>query len=551
MTKSNSKKYSTILYVALAIFTAMVLRQIARWADAPLDWFCGMIRSAIYIELFIAWGVSLHRRIIQPQVRRYLTSISVLVVFWMTVRTIRYSLDECIWLMRYLWYLYYLPMLLIPLLAVFVALSLGKPDNFRLSKWTGLLYIPTAALLLLVLTNDLHQFVFVFPEDAIVWVNDYSYALGYFLAVGWVVSCTITALVVMLIKCRIPHSRTVLMLPFAPAVVALIYGVLCYFRVPWLKFLTGDMTVVFCLLIVAILECCIECGLIQSNTGYEELFMVSRLGAQITNQENAVCLASANARALTEEQRISTKTQTVSADKSMIVKSQPIGFGHVLWQENVAELTEAIEQIEENCRDLAEHNRIRQENLKTRKKILALQEKNRVSDLLHRETAGQIDLIDRMLAQYDTETDDRKRSRLLGGAAVVGAYIKRYGNLLLISERTETADIRDLARCFDESFINLELLGVNCLHTLPSDIILATKDMLQVYRSFEAAVETSLSDLQYVWINVRESKEGIFLNMEFVCDTDLSPFASIADSFSCEDGAYRFTFKLRKGGEEK
>ena len=39
--------------------------------------------------------------------------------------------------------------------------------------------------------------------------------------------------------------------------------------------------------------------------------------------------------------------------------------------------------------------------------------------------------------------------------------------------------------------------------------------------------------------------------MEFVCDTDLSPFASIADSFSCEDGAYRFTFKLRKGGEEK
>ena len=551
MTKSNSKKYSTILYVALAIFTAMVLRQIARWADAPLDWFCGMIRSAIYIELFIAWGVSLHRRIIQPQVRRYLTSISVLVVFWMTVRTIRYSLDECIWLMRYLWYLYYLPMLLIPLLAVFVALSLGKPDNFRLSKWTVLLYIPTAALLLLVLTNDQHQFVFVFPEDAIVWVNDYSYALGYFLAVGWVVSCTITALVVMLIKCRIPHSRTVLMLPFAPAVVALIYGVLYYFRVPWLKFLTGDMTVVFCLLIVAILECCIECGLIQSNTGYEELFMVSRLGAQITNQENAVCLASANARALTEEQRISTKTQTVSADKSMIVKSQPIGFGHVLWQEDVAELTEAIEQIEENCRDLAEHNRIRQENLKTRKKILALQEKNRVSDLLHRETAGQIDLIDRMLAQYDTETDDRKRSRLLGGASVMGAYIKRYGNLRLIGERAETADIRELSRCFDESFINLELLGVNCFHALPPGISLATKDMLQVYRSFEAAVETSLSDLQYVWINVRKSKEGLFLKMEFVCDSDLSHLAPMANAFSFEDGAYRFTFKLQGGGEER
>lgn len=552
MMKSNSKKYSTILCVILAIFTARVLRQIGFQVEDPLDLCLIILRASIYIGLFIAWCISVRNRIIQPQVRRYLTLVSALMVFWMTVRTIRYSLDECMWLMRYLWYLYYLPMLFIPLLSVFVSLSLGKPDNFRLPKWTKFLYIPTAALLLLVLTNDLHQLVFVFPEDAVVWGNDYSYAFGYFLTVGCIVLCMITTLVTMLIKCRIPHSRTVLMLPFIPTMVVLIYGVLYCLRVPWSRFLAGDVTVVFCLLIIAILESCIECGLIQSNTGYEELFMVSSLGAQITNQENAVCLASTNARELTEEQRISAKTQTVPADnKSMIVKSQPIGFGHVLWQENVAELTEAIEQIEENCRDLSERNRIRQENLKTRKKILAIQEKNRVSDLLHRETASQIDLIDRVLAQYDKEPDDKKRSRLLGEAAVVGAYIKRYGNLLLIGERTETADIRDLARCFDESFINLELLGVNCLHTLPSDIILATKDMLQVYRSFEAAVETSLSDLQYVWINVRKSKEGLFLKMEFVCDSDLSHLAPIANAFSFEDGAYRFTFKLQGGGEER
>ena len=551
MAKSNSKKYSTILYVALAILTARVLRQIGFRVEDPLVLCLIILRAFIYIGLFAAWGISIRNRIIQPQVRRYLTSVSLLMIFWMTVRTIRYSLDECMWLMRYLWYLYYLPMLLIPLLAVFIALSLGKPESFRLPKWTELLYIPTVALLLLVLTNDLHQLVFVFPADAVVWMNDYGYAIGYFLVIGWMILCTVTALVTMLVKCRIPHSRTVLMLPFVPAIMLLIYGILYCFRVPWLRFLMGDVTVVFCLFITAILESCIGCGLIQSNTGYDELFMVSRLGAQITDQENTVCLASFNARELTKEQRISAETQTVPADNRMLVKSQPIGFGHVLWQEDVAELTEVIEQIEENCRDLAEHNRIRQENLETRKKILALQEKNRVNDLLHKETAGQIDRIDRMLAQYDKESDDRKRNRLLGGAAVVGAYIKRYGNLLLISESAETADIRDLSRCFEESFINLELLGVNCLHTLPSGIFLATKDMLQVYRSFEMAVETSLSDLQYVWVNVREGKEEILLNMEFVCDTDLSQLALIVDSFFYEDEAYRLTFTFRKGGEEK
>ena len=549
MAKTNSKKCSAILYTSLAILTAMMLRQLG--ADSTLNRFFGLLRSAIYITVFIAWGVSMHKRIIQPQVRRYLIAIFALMIFWITVRSIRFSLDGCMWLIRYLWYLYYLPMLLIPLLAVFIAFSLGKPDNFCLSKWTEAFYIPTVLLLLLVLTNDLHQLVFVFPENAAVWANDYSYAIGYFLTVGWILLCIITAFVTMLIKCRVPHSRTVLLLPFVPAMAALVYGVLYFFRIPWLKPLAGDMTVVFCLLIAAILESCIECGLIQSNTGYDELFMVSRLGAQITDQENTVCLASFNARKLTDEQRTNAEKQTVSAGKSILVRSQPIGFGHVLWQEDVAELTEAIEQIEENCRELAERNRIRQENLEAQKKILALQEKNRVNDLLHRETAGQIDLLDRILEQYDKETDGGKRSRLLAGAAVIGAYIKRYGNLLLVSERRPSADVRDLARCFDESFINLELLGVDCLHTLSSGILLETKDMLRVYRCFETAMEACMYDLSHVWIHMRSGEGGFLLNMELVCDTDLSPFAQAADSFSCEDGTYRFVFKLQKGSEAK
>ena len=136
MAKSNSKKYSTILYVIFAIFTARVLRQIGFQLENPLKLYLVILRASIYIGLFTAWCISVRNRIIQPQVRRYLTVVSALMVFWITVRTIRYSLDECMWLRRYLWYLYYLPMLFISILSVFVSLSLGKPDNFRLPKWT-------------------------------------------------------------------------------------------------------------------------------------------------------------------------------------------------------------------------------------------------------------------------------------------------------------------------------------------------------------------------------------------------------------------------------
>lgn len=549
MVKSFSKKYSTILFIVLAILAAMALRQIGLHVDAPLDQVIDSLRAGIYIGMFALWGVSLRRRTVQPQVRRYFTVIPVLMIVWITARLIRYSFTDDPWLSRHLWHLYYLGMQFIPCLAVLVSLSLGKPENFLLSKWTKLLYIPTALFFLLVMTNDFHQLVFVFPEDAAVWTDDYRYGVLYPFVIGWELCCALTALVIMLVKCRVPGSRKVLLLPFVPVILAVVYGLMYIFCMPVLKPLAGDITVVFCLLFAAAFESCIQCGLIQSNTGYDELFLVSRLGAQITDRENELCLKSLNARELTEKQRISAGVQPISLDGSLLIRSKPIGFGNVLWQEDVAELTEAIEEIEENCRELAEHNRIRQKNLETKKKILSLQEKNRVNDLLHREMAGQIDLIDRLLAQYDAETDEQTRRRLLAGAAVAGAYIKRCGNLLLISERSTQTDIRDLSRCFDESFINLELLGVNCLHTLPPGCLLATRDMLRVYRGFETLMEACLFDLSHVWIQMREGESGYLLNMEFVCDTELSSYASIADSFTCEDGAYRFTFRLEKGGE--
>lgn len=129
-------------------------------------------------------------------------------------------------------------------------------------------------------------------------------------------------------------------------------------------------------------------------------------------------------------------------------------------------------------------------------------------------------MIDKLLTQSDTETDEQKRRQFLVGAAVAGAYIKRYGNLLLISERMKNADIRDLKRCFEDSFANLELLGVNCLHTLPPKLTLVIKDMLYVYRSFEEIIEACLYDLHHVWVSARESEGWILLFIECVCDTD-------------------------------
>ncbi len=97
------------------------------------------MRTMTYIGLYIGWGISVSKRVIQEQVRHYLVSVSGLMVFWFVIRSIKYFFIADAGTARQLWYCYYLPMLFIPLFSAFLAISLGEPGNFRLSKKTLLL----------------------------------------------------------------------------------------------------------------------------------------------------------------------------------------------------------------------------------------------------------------------------------------------------------------------------------------------------------------------------------------------------------------------------
>ena len=132
MTERKKKTLTIVGTVVLAVAVAYTFRLIGNgnyyFVLFPY------LRSFIYIGLFIAWGISIRRRIVQKQVAQYLTGISVLLILWFTFRCAKYFIFWQPTVIRYLWYLYYLPMLFIPILALLVALSLGKPDDYRLPK---------------------------------------------------------------------------------------------------------------------------------------------------------------------------------------------------------------------------------------------------------------------------------------------------------------------------------------------------------------------------------------------------------------------------------
>lgn len=302
MTEQKKNTIITSGIAVLAVILAYCFRIVGRGSFYPMLF--SYLRSFIYIGLFAAWGLSVRQRIVQKQVCRFMTVTAVLLIIWMVVRSAKYFIFWQPDAVRYLWYLFYLPMLFVPMLALLIAMSLGKPDEYKFPKGMSVLWIISGVLLLLVLTNDLHQFVFTFPKDAAVWTDkNNGYSIGYFMIAGWQVLCAFAALVIMFFKCRVQKGR-LHFLPIVPMLLAIVYSALYYAGADWLLHLFGDIAAFQSVMYILTFEFCIACGYIHSNSRYVDLFASSvGTSAEITDKDFTVRYAAVNTAPISKEMR--------------------------------------------------------------------------------------------------------------------------------------------------------------------------------------------------------------------------------------------------------
>lgn len=75
------------------------------------------------------------------------------------------------------WYLYYIPMILIPVLGLAAAMFLGEKDGEKTVRKIIALLAFAVVLIISVFTNDLHQLVFRFSGRPPLSDRDYSYGI--------------------------------------------------------------------------------------------------------------------------------------------------------------------------------------------------------------------------------------------------------------------------------------------------------------------------------------------------------------------------------------
>lgn len=551
MREQKKKTIMVTLAVVLAISIAYCFRFIGKGHFYPTLF--SYLRSFIYIGLYAAWGFSVRRRIVQKQIRKYLTSVSVLLILWMAERSAKYFIFWQPDAIRYLWYLFYLPMLFIPMLAVLIAMSLGQPDAYKLPKSALLLWMISGAMLLLVLTNDLHQTVFTFPKSAAVWTDqDYGYSIGYFFVAGWQVILAVAALIIMFRKCRIPNGRH-RFLPVIPLLLSLIYSALYYAGVSRLRFLFGDIAAFQGVMYLLTFECCISCGLIRSNSRYGDLFAASGgTSAEITDRDFHVKYAAGSAKPLSKEIMAKAAHNPVETDGGLIVHTMPISGGYAVWTEDVSALLKVREELESLAEELSERNELLRYEYKREAKRRKMDEQNRLYDLLQSVTQRQIDRIAVLTGAYRqlAKSDTGKAGLLLSEIAVLCSYIKRRKHLTLLADRDYQVYITELERAFQESLQTLKLLQVrSTLYVEPGLPMIPGKTATAMFDFYEAVLETDLEYLTGLQVSLTNT-EGLRLSLNVCCRADLSCFAdreNILYEADEDDDYQRLVFFVRGG----
>ncbi|MBO5338007.1 MAG: hypothetical protein J6A94_12855 [Lachnospiraceae bacterium] len=509
-----------ILHSILLYFFLLILCLFAQVDIIPDVFPWRMISSVYFLALGVLLVIYFAERIAdRGQLKRWMLFCAWLIVLFMFCRMVKYEAfpaDSA--LARYTWYLYYLPMLYIPLCTFYATLCIEGEAKREFAKVKFVFGAITFLLFLSVLSNDFHQKVFCFREGFSNWDRDYTHGFGYFVVIAWTYFLYAFSIVVMFRKCRLSKVKRKWWITLIPFVLGITMQLLI--ALGEMPKINGFMVINFpeavCFMIALFWECCIRIGLIPTNKGYGELMKVSSLALQITDKNGKTIYKSISANELEDIHK--NRTEPILLDENTELYCEQISGGYTYWQNDISELNEINKRLEEVHSLLAEETElIRLEN-ELKERQVSIEQRTKLYELINSRTLTQSKQIAKLAEEALEEKEAGIRSYQVGYICFLGAYIKRYANLMLLAENEPVMSSAELGMAIAESLRYLGNMNIPCMYVGNGEVKLPTDDVILLYEIFERLVEDNLPKLQAVYVKM-EDRAGLVLKitLEGVC----------------------------------
>lgn len=500
----------------LAVIYFFMLLNIIPYCDLIPDVFPTRVLSRSYMITVACYMTVFYMKRIADRgvIRKLLISMSVMEIMLIVLQLLKWSSFKMFDVAQRLsWYLFYIPMMFIPVLFFYMGVSLDrneKDGRKLLRKWGWMLAVSFVFFALFV-TNDRHQLLISFKPGFENWDTDYSHEPLFFVSYVWQYALLVVSLGVIYKKCRVPSARRNSWIVLIPIIIGIVMMVqLVADKVPklngWAMFSVSEAMGA---IIAGTLECCMCLGLIPSNENYRGIFSKIKLPIHITDRDGTVVYATEEAGAFTEEMFSLADKELYGENTVMRVSELPGGYA--FWQNDISWLNRLNEELDDIRAQLSEEAELIRLSTKLDEKRRVIEKRNNIYDEIIRSTHEQAGQISRLVTEAMAAEDVEFKSRSLKLISFYASFIKRYANIVFYDSPDGRINTAELGLAISENLIYLDNLGIAAefagSRNEPGSYI-TKKAAIAVYEAFYRVISENLEILHGCYVGIARDDNG-------------------------------------------
>ena len=493
---------NTVLFVAFFLLAGLIY-MLSRSGIAVLEAACTGCNYLIYAGLLLFWLQSVRTRLLPSRTKTWMICAALLLLFYQVLRVLMYRCATEPAAIRYLSYLFFTPMTLVPTLLLMTCLRIrrgnrpGRPDE-------ALLLIPPILLSLAALTNDLHFLVYKPKIDLSAFAVDtgtYTHGPVFFAIYGWMILSLAAGLFLLLRETRRQAGKA---LPYLIAVMGLWLGMF----VLYVRFIEGTTLPrmynnpdIHMFGMLGVLEVCIRYHLIPHNAGYKDFFASLRTPALVTDEGLRPVYRSGSPLAAEADQLRNALVSPVRLTPDLKLSGRAVRGGYAFWTVDETDVHQAQGRLAEANEMIESENSLIQAETEQREKDAWLKSRHRIYHEIAEILYPCQQRIGSLLEQMEPDTPAFREQ--LARVSVLNAYVKRKTNMLLLSSEKDSLTTHTLFQAMKESAVYLSLAGLQTDALQPEEEQpLPAGGAVALYDAFEAAAEQLLgkaSSLMVSW----------------------------------------------------
>ncbi|MDO5037576.1 MAG: hypothetical protein Q4E37_04655 [Tissierellia bacterium] len=539
------KKNANFFISLCCILLAAAIHVYARLVSLPFH--SNSLILGLYSLAIVFWMQKNQRMILHQEVRRYLLYIGHLLLAYLFVRTVKYDLTVAgSSLERYLWYVYYIILMAIGVFLLFSVLYMDKGRHEKIGGKWSLVYVLLFIFSVLFISNDLHQMIFTFPLGLSNW-SDSSNGYGPLFSL-LLVYCGAIVLVTFFISTKKLLDRRNVKNIFVTLAVPLVWALYTYFYLrrtdyfSWF-FVAFKSPEFNTLVTMAYIESLIYNRLIPTNLDYEKFWDLSSLDIGLMTG-NGVFHSKNPSLDLDRSLIQRAEVYPLFLDETTLLESAKVSQGYSYWLTDLSPI-HAIREELKNFGDLiAEENELLKAKNQLKKDQASLKRQMEICEFIEGALEDKVLHLEECLGDLGHSEEAFTEGMRL--ATLVQVYIKRFSNMLLLSQKSRVSSLVELKLAMVESLNYLEIFGVDSHLVWEAEGVLDLDNMLLVYKTFEGVLEGNIRTLEAVLVRLELRERDLVLSMEIENpDPTYEGSRFLGRDFSCQDFVEEGTLYLR------